>query len=105
MASLITCPHCGSRPKEEFSIRGDALPQRPAAHAPDEAWHAYVYLRDNVKGVIFEHWHHVGGCRRYLVVERDNVSHDVLSVTDAARFRRAAASGQDGVVAAGKDLA
>ena len=24
MASLITCPHCGVRPKEEFSIRGDA---------------------------------------------------------------------------------
>ena len=31
MASLITCPHCGVRPKEEFSIRGDAVPVRPAA--------------------------------------------------------------------------
>ena len=28
MASLITCPHCGVRPKEEFSIRGDASPVR-----------------------------------------------------------------------------
>ena len=33
MASLITCPHCGKRPKEEFSIRGDASVVRPAADA------------------------------------------------------------------------
>ena len=38
MASLISCPHCGARPKEEFSIRGDATPVRPAAMASDEAW-------------------------------------------------------------------
>ena len=24
MASLIHCPHCGTRPKEEFTIKGDA---------------------------------------------------------------------------------
>ena len=29
MASLITCPHCGQRPKEEFTIKGDAGPVRP----------------------------------------------------------------------------
>jgi methylglutamate dehydrogenase subunit B len=105
MASLITCPHCGTRPKEEFTVRGDAVPQRPASHAPDEAWHAYVYLRDNVKGVIFEHWHHVGGCRRFLVVERDNVRHAVLSVTDATLFRRSAVLGEDAQASAGKGLA
>ena len=42
MASLIACPHCGVRPKEEFSIRGDAAPVRPAADVPasDAAWDA-----------------------------------------------------------------
>ena len=85
MASLIPCPHCGIRPKEEFSIRGSASPVRPAAGASDDAWNAYVFLRDNPKGRIVEHWHHTAGCRRWLIVERDNAaSHEVCSVTDAA---------------------
>ncbi|TRL35910.1 sarcosine oxidase subunit delta [Rhizobium straminoryzae] len=89
MASLITCPHCGVRPKEEFSIRGDAVPVRPAPNAGAEAWYAYVYVRDNPKGRIEEHWHHTAGCRRWLVVERDNVTHTVFSVRDAADVAKA----------------
>lgn len=92
MASLITCPHCGVRPKEEFSIRGDASPVRPASGAPDEAWYRYVFIRDNPKGRIIEHWHHTTGCRRWLVVERDNAgSHEVYSVTDASNHAKEAA--------------
>ena len=89
MASLITCPHCGARPKEEFSIRGDAMRLRPAASAPVEAWQKYVYIRDNPKGLLKEYWHHVLGCRRWLVVERDTLTHAVHAVTDAAEFRAA----------------
>lgn len=85
MASLITCPHCGIRPKEEFSIRGDGSVLRPAAGAAPEAWHEYVNLRANVRGVMREHWQHSGGCRRWLVVERDTFSHDVHAVTDASK--------------------
>ena len=95
MASLITCPHCGVRPKEEFSIRGDASPVRPAPGAPDNAWNAYVFLRDNPKGRIVEHWHHSAGCRRWLVVERDTFTHEVHTVVDAAEFARARAAKPD----------
>jgi sarcosine oxidase subunit delta len=83
MASLIPCPHCGTRPKEEFSIQGDASRVRPQPSATDEAWYRYVYVRDNPRGRYSEYWHHVAGCRRWLVVERDNVTHEVFSVTDA----------------------
>ncbi|OLP62365.1 sarcosine oxidase subunit delta [Xaviernesmea oryzae] len=92
MASLISCPHCGPRPKEEFSVTGDATRLRPASDASDEAWHAYVYLRANPKGVHLEHWQHVGGCRRFLVVERNTATHDVLSVADAAELARGGAA-------------
>jgi heterotetrameric sarcosine oxidase delta subunit len=92
MASLITCPHCGVRPREEFTIRGDAQPVRPKASASDDAWYSYVYSRDNPKGRIVEHWQHTAGCRRWLVVERDNaLSHEVFSVTDVAVNAREAA--------------
>ncbi len=89
MASLITCPHCGARPKEEFSIRSDATLTRPAPDADAETWHAYVYLRDNPRGRHLEYWHHASGCRRWLVVERDTVTHAIHSVTDAADAARA----------------
>ena len=85
MASLITCPHCGARPKEEFSIRG-AVISRPSPGASDEAWQAYVFVRDNPKGRYQEYWHHGAGCRRWLVVDRDNMTHEVFSVADATEF-------------------
>jgi methylglutamate dehydrogenase subunit B len=96
MASLITCPHCGVRPKEEFTIRGDASPVRPDPQAKFAAWDAYVHLRANVRGVMAEHWQHSGGCRRWLVVERDTFTHEVHSVTDAAEFARARATKPSG---------
>ncbi|MCF3642531.1 sarcosine oxidase subunit delta [Rhizobium sp. TRM95111] len=84
MASFIPCPHCGPRPKEEFKVRGDAAVVRPAPDAPREAWFAYVYARDNQRGRHREHWQHVGGCRRWLVVERDTATHEVYGAQDAA---------------------
>ena len=84
MASIIPCPHCGPRPKEEFSIRGDAAVVRPAPESAPEDWFAYVYQRQNTRGRHSEHWHHSGGCRRWLVVERDTATHEVHTVSDAA---------------------
>ena len=40
----------------------------------------YVYLRDNPRGRYDEYWHHTSGCRRWLVVERDTVTHDDRSL-------------------------
>ena len=84
MASLISCPHCGTRPKEEFTIKGDANLIRPKADAGTEDWYDYVYLRNNPKGRHKEYWHHTSGCHRWLIVERDTVTHKVHGVSDAA---------------------
>ncbi|MFW6077863.1 MAG: sarcosine oxidase subunit delta, partial [Hyphomicrobiales bacterium] len=53
-----------------------------------EAFHDYVYLRDNLKGRMREHWHHAGGCRSWLVVERDNSTHEIFGVEPARERRR-----------------
>lgn len=82
MASLVTCPHCGTRPKEEFTIKGAVL-ARPAPEAEPAAWHDYVYLRDNPRGAYSEYWHHTSGCRRWLVVDRNTASHHITGVRDA----------------------
>lgn len=86
MASLIDCPHCGPRPKEEFGVKGAVLP-RPGAEAGADVWMDYVYLRENPRGLIREYWHHAGGCRRWLVVTRDTGTHAVHGVADAAEDR------------------
>ncbi|WP_237215012.1 sarcosine oxidase subunit delta [Falsiroseomonas oryziterrae] len=79
----IPCPFCGDRGNEEFTVLGAAGLARPAPEADDAAWHDYVHLRDNPAGAHRELWHHVFGCRAWLVVERDTRTHAVLSVTPA----------------------
>ena len=91
---LIKCPHCGSRPVEEFTFLGDAKPKRPATIDPasTEAWYDYVYTRDNPKGRIEEYVHHSGGCRAWLVMTRDTETHEVFGAVAARDYARARAS-------------
>lgn len=71
----IDCPCCGARMVEEFVYLGDAaLMARPEGGASFD----YVFLRDNPAGRMRELWYHEGGCRAWLVVERDTVSHEVF---------------------------
>ncbi|MEE2688116.1 MAG: sarcosine oxidase subunit delta [Pseudomonadota bacterium] len=80
----INCPFCGERDHSEFTYSGDATKVRPAHGSTDmEAWLDYVYLRANPKGSHTEFWHHVHGCRQWLVVERDTTTHEVLNVAFA----------------------
>lgn len=94
MAYLIDCPHCGRRTSDEFYIRGDASKQRPGVIGDEtlDQWHDYVNIRDNVRGRTAEHWHHTGGCRQWLVVERDTLSHEVYAVTPASTWKPGSAA-------------
>ena len=92
---LIRCPHCGTRPVDEFTFMGDAAPQRPPAgdEAVTEHWFDYVYLRNNPRGRFDEYAHHSGGCRSWLVVTRDTRTHEIFAVAaarDVARKRNGA---------------
>ncbi len=81
----LTCPLCGARDLREFSYRGDAgLMVRPEPGAGAEAFHDYLYLRDNPEGPHAELWHHEAGCRAWLRVLRDTRTHAVLE-TELAR--------------------
>jgi methylglutamate dehydrogenase subunit B len=82
---LINCPHCGTRPVEEFTFNGDASLQRPQSQDMD-AWYDYTYLRNNPKGRFDEYAHHSGGCRAWLVVTRDTQTHEVFATVTAADY-------------------
>ena len=82
----IVCPWCGPRPLNEFTYGGDATksrPSRPEAASLD-VWMDYVYLRKNPAGLHREYWHHGSGCRSWLVVTRDTVTHEIENVALAA---------------------
>ena len=88
---LIPCPYCGSRDSGEFVYRGDATPLRPALELDSTkvapvggVIFDYVYLRDNPAGLHEEHWYHAQGCRNWLVVTRNTLTHDIPSARLAA---------------------
>ncbi|ALG91006.1 MAG: sarcosine oxidase subunit delta [Confluentimicrobium sp.] len=76
----IICPLCGARDRREFTYLGhEAYLHRPAADAPPEAWDEYLHLRDNPAGPTRDLWYHEMGCAAWLLVERNTVTHEVLS--------------------------
>ncbi|MEA3178379.1 MAG: methylglutamate dehydrogenase subunit [Gammaproteobacteria bacterium] len=78
----IRCPFCGERDVNEFAYLGDAQFKRPNPDAADAAARFFeaVYLRDNPAGPHDELWYHTSGCRSWLRVTRDTLTHEILSV-------------------------
>ncbi len=74
---IIPCPFCGDRDHSEFSYGGDATVTYPPLEASAKEWHDAVYLRSNPRGPHTEYWHHVSGCRAWLEVERDTLTHEI----------------------------
>jgi len=80
---LIPCPYCGPRDSTEFTYGGDATVAMPDLSADFlDGWYEYIYLRENPRGPHREYWLH-SGCRAWLVVERDTLTHEIGSVQAA----------------------
>ena len=93
---IIPHPLLGPRDSAEFVYLGDAaLVSRPDWQSPDalDAFHDYLYLRDNPSGRHRELWYHEQGDRSWLVVTRDTVTHEIVEVELA----------RDVALAAGRD--
>ena len=79
----INCPFCGERDHSEFSYGGDASVEYPALDASAEEWLEAVFLRENIRGPQLETWQHTSGCRMWLIVERDTMTHEITMVKPA----------------------
>ena len=99
---LIHCPYCGEeRPELEFRHAGEAHIARSAAitEVGDEDFEAFLYLRANAKGLVYERWRHVHGCGRFFNAVRDSVTDRFFTTykaglpkPDPARFAKAVAA-------------
>ncbi|PZU91289.1 MAG: sarcosine oxidase subunit delta [Chelatococcus sp.] len=89
----IPCPHCGLRDVQEFTYLGDAAPRRPEGpEATEAAMFDYVYMRENPRGPVSELWYHGAGCRAWLVVRRDTLTHAIESAVPAKEQKPGAAA-------------
>ena len=78
----IDCPYCGPRVESEFRCGGESHIQRPGPHdaVSDQEWAAYLFYRENPKGVHFERWVHQFGCGRWFNMARDTVTHEIKAI-------------------------
>lgn len=83
---LIKCPHCGSRNVSEFTYGGAANLERPSPDDDDKQWSDYVYMRDNPRGIHDEVWQHSAGCRRWIAVRRNTLTHDVIATAEPGKL-------------------
>lgn len=80
---IIRHPLLGPRDAAEFVYKGDAsLMGRPDPNGENaqDAFHDYLYLRNNPAGVHRELWFHEQGDRSWLVVTRDTLTHEITKV-------------------------
>ena len=77
MSFLLSCPHCGPRPVDEFGYRGEIL-TRSGGNATLRELGEYIYFRDNVAGIQREWWSHRNGCEIWFVAERDTRTNEVV---------------------------
>ena len=92
---LINHPLLGPRDISEFTYLGDAsLMVRPDGGDNGEpkasvidAFHDYVYLRDNPCGEHRELWYHEHGDKSWLIVTRNTLSHEIINVALAHKAK------------------
>ncbi len=78
---LISCPFCGPRSEDEFAFGGDATLDTQKEDSSTELFADKLFLRANPKGWHKELWTHRYGCRRWLIIERHTVTHQIRSVS------------------------
>jgi len=77
------CPWCGPRPQIEFTYHRDAESVPQGWPEEESEYLERVFTRTNHLGFHEELWQHSLGCRGWIVIERDNLTHAVRATRPA----------------------
>ena len=81
---ILRCPYCGVDADEtELTPGGEAHLTRFGPGASDEDFEAYLFQRQNPKGVHFERWRHSYGCGKWFHAARCTVTMEVFGTYPA----------------------
>ncbi len=80
----IPCPFCGPRNESEFLHGGALKPTRPAhpGQLSDAEWVDYLIVPPNPIGPVREKWWHIRGCGRWIIIERNTLTHALSTVAE-----------------------
>jgi len=82
----LRCPHCALTVDEtECQQTGEAHLRRAGPDATDDAFHTYLFEKENPKGVHFERWRHAFGCGKWFMAARCTVTLEVFGTYPAQR--------------------
>ena len=80
----LTCPYCGIAADEtELAPGGEAHLKRFGPGSDDADFEAYLFLRDNPRGVHFERWRHAYGCGKWFLAARNTMTLEVYGTYKA----------------------
>jgi sarcosine oxidase subunit delta len=81
---LLDCPYCGVTADEtELAPGGEAHLKRFGPGSTDADFEAYLFMRENPRGVHFERWRHAYGCGKWFLAARDTMTLEVFGTYPA----------------------
>ncbi len=81
---IMPCPLNGPRNIQEFVCAGPVEPHPDPNRCSDEEWSAYVWLEENVAGLVREWWCHVA-TSYWFIAERNTVTDEILATYPAGQ--------------------
>lgn len=81
---ILRCPYCGVDADEtELTPGGEAHLTRFGPGSDDADFEAYLFQRENPKGVHFERWRHSYGCGKWFHAARCTITNEVFGTYSA----------------------
>ena len=81
---IMPCPLNGPRNIQEFICAGPVEPHPDPNRCSDEEWTEFVWMEENLDGVVREWWCHVA-TSYWFIAERNTVSDEILATYPADR--------------------
>ena len=81
---VMPCPLNGPRNIQEFVCAGPVEPHPDPNRCSDREWTEYVWMEENVAGVVREWWCHVATAY-WFIAERNTVTDEILATYPADR--------------------
>ena len=85
---ILECPYCGVTAEEtEFHGGGEAHIKRFGPGSDEAEFEAYLFHRENPKGVHFERWRHSNGCGKFFHAARCTMTLEVFGTYPAQTLK------------------
>ena len=81
---IMPCPLNGPRNVQEFICAGPVEPHPDPNRCSDDEWTEYVWMEENVAGVVREWWCHAA-TSYWFIAERNTVTDEILATYPADR--------------------